>query len=318
MDHPVTARENAVPIPSGAAIELHEVGKYYGIHAAVDHLSLVVPRGQVYGFLGPNGAGKTTTLRMITGILEPSSGRVQVLGGITPGEARARLGYLPEEKGLYKDMKVVDMVAYFGALRGLGLREAKARAADRLARAGLGEWLGAKCNALSKGMGQQAQVIAALLHDPELVVLDEPFSGLDPVNAEMVLELIKQYRREGRTVLFSTHVVEHAEQICDAVAIIHHGRLVVNGPLEEVKARAGRSVLLDYEGTLNADTLPGVISADDAGHHAELRLAPEADTQRLLHLLTEQVRIHRFDTREVSLKQVFLAAVGHEGTRHAA
>ncbi|MGH8399810.1 MAG: ABC transporter ATP-binding protein, partial [Gammaproteobacteria bacterium] len=166
------------------------------------------------------------------------------------------------------------------------------------------------CNTLSKGMGQKAQVIATLLHDPELVVLDEPFSGLDPVNAEMVLDLIKQYKREGRTVIFSTHVVEHAEQICDAVIIIDRGKRKLAGSLSEVKASAERTVILDYEGNPGAlDKLPGVLSADDAGQHAELRLAADADTQALLQTLIGRVRIRRFDTREASLKQIFLNAV---------
>jgi ABC-2 type transport system ATP-binding protein len=162
-------------------------------------------------------------------------------------------------------------------------------------------------------MAQKVQVIAAVLHDPELVVLDEPFSGLDPVNSEMVLGLIRQFKREGRTVIFSTHVVEHAEQICDAVVIIDHGQRKLDGPLAEIKARGGRSVVVDYEGDAGSLAhLPGVLAADDAGQHAELRLAPDADTQVLLKALVERVRIRRFDTREATLKQIFLQTVGSE------
>ncbi|HEX5340631.1 MAG TPA: ATP-binding cassette domain-containing protein [Gammaproteobacteria bacterium] len=292
------------------AIAIQAASKHFGTYTAVDRLSLNVATGSIYGFLGPNGAGKTTTLRMITGIFSPDSGDVAVLDGQTPIAARARIGYLPEENGLYKDMRVLDMVSYFGRLRGLSRRDAQARARTRLTDAGLGARLNAKCNTLSKGMGQKAQVIATLLHDPELVVLDEPFSGLDPVNAEMVLNLIKQYKREGRTVIFSTHVVEHAEQICDAVVIIDRGKRKLAGSLSEVKASAERTVILDYEGNPGAlDSLPGVISADDAGQHAELRLAAGADAQALLQILIGRVRIRRFDTREASLKQIFLNAV---------
>ncbi|HEX5340416.1 MAG TPA: ATP-binding cassette domain-containing protein [Gammaproteobacteria bacterium] len=299
------------------AIAILDASKHFGAHTAVNRLSLNVAAGSIYGFLGPNGAGKTTTLRMITGILAPDSGSVQVLNGQTPETARARIGYLPEENGLYKDMRVLELVSYFGRLRGLSRRDAQMRARKRLEDAGLGERLNAKCNTLSKGMGQKAQVIATLLHDPELVVLDEPFSGLDPVNAEMVLELIKQYKREGRTVIFSTHVVEHAEQICDAVIIIDRGQRKVAGTMSEVKASAERTVILDYEGDPGAlDSLPGVLSADDAGQHAELRLAADADTQALLQTLIGRVRIRRFDTREASLKQIFLNAV--ENARDAA
>ncbi|MGH8279035.1 MAG: ABC transporter ATP-binding protein [Gammaproteobacteria bacterium] len=293
-----------------AAITIHDASKYFGAHAAVNRLSLEVPAGSIYGFLGRNGAGKTTTLRMITGIFDPDSGSVAVLGGRAPKSVRMRTGYLPEENGLYKDMRMLDMVAYFGQLRGLARGEAVARARTRLAAAGLGDRLAFKCNTLSKGMAQKAQVIATLLHDPELVVLDEPFSGLDPVNSEMVLTLIRQFKREGRTVIFSTHVVEHAEQICDAVVIIDHGQRKLDGSLSGIKAQAERSVIVDYEGDAGEwSSLPGVINADDAGQHAELRLATGADTQPLLKALVERVRIRRFDTREASLKQIFLATV---------
>jgi ABC-2 type transport system ATP-binding protein len=295
------------------AIWIESASKHFGAHTAVDQLSLEVPAGTIYGFLGRNGAGKTTTLRMITGILDPDEGRVSVLDGNAPKSVRARTGYLPEENGLYKDMRVLDMVAYFGQLRGLDRREAVARARTRLTAAGLEKSIAAKCNTLSKGMAQKAQVIAAVLHDPDLVVLDEPFSGLDPVNSEMVLSLIRQYKREGRTVIFSTHVVEHAEQICDAAIIIDSGRRKLAGPLAEIKAGAERSVIVDYEGDAGAlQALPGVLAADDAGQHAELRLAPGADTQALLKCLVERVRIRRFDTREASLKQIFLNTVGAE------
>ena len=294
-----------------AAISIDHASKYFGAYLAVNQLSLDVPAGSIYGFLGRNGAGKTTTLRMITGILDPDAGSVSVLDGCAPKTVRTRTGYLPEENGLYKDMRVLDMVAYFGQLRGLDRREAVGRARTRLAAAGLGERLDSKCNTLSKGMAQKAQVIATLLHDPELVVLDEPFSGLDPVNAEMVLDLIRQFKREGRTVIFSTHVVEHAEQICDAAIIIDRGQRKLAGPLAEIRAQAERSVIVDYEGDAGAlGKLPGVIAVDDAGQHAELRLAPGADTQLLLQGLIERVHIRRFDTREASLKQVFLNAVG--------
>ncbi len=297
------------------AIRLAGVSKRFGAHTAVDKLSLDVPGGTIYGFLGPNGAGKTTTLRMITGILTPDSGSLTVLDGHDPLEVRERIAYLPEEKGLYKDMKVLDMVSYFGQLKGLARGEARQRAEERLRAGGLGDWIGSKCNELSKGMGQKVQVIATLLHDPDLVVLDEPFSGLDPVNAELVLELIKRYKREGRSVIFSTHVVEHAEQICDSVVIIDHGQRKVAGTLSEVKATAERTVLLDYEGDPgNLAGLPGVLAADDSGQHAELKLSAGADAQKLLEMLVGRVRIRRFDTREASLKQIFLNAV--EEARH--
>lgn len=307
------------PVNVATAIDIRDVTKRFGQQTAVDGLSLQVTPGTIYGFLGPNGAGKTTTLRMITGILSPDSGKVTVLGGYRPSEVRDRIAYLPEEKGLYKEMRVLDVVTYFGELKGLTHTEARKRAEERLRQAGLGEWAGAKCNALSKGMGQKVQVIATLLHDPDLVVLDEPFSGLDPVNSEMVLDLIKGYKRNGRTVIFSTHVVEHAEQICDAIVIIDHGRCKVEGALSHVKASAERAVVLDYEGNLgDLSLLPGVLAVDDAGQHVEIKLAPDADTQSLLEALLKRVHIRRFDTREASLKQIFLNAVTRGGGRDEA
>ena len=299
------------------AISLENVTKRFGSHTAVDRLSLDVSSGTIYGFLGPNGAGKTTTLRMITGILTPDSGSLTVLDGENPSRVRERIAYLPEEKGLYKDMRVLDVVTYFGELKGLSRSEARQRAKERLQAAGLGDWMSSKCNALSKGMGQKVQVISTLLHEPELVVLDEPFSGLDPVNSELVLDLIKRYKRDGRTVIFSTHVVEHAEQICDSVVIIDRGRRKVAGTLSQVKASAERMVQLDYEGDPgNLSELPGVLAADDSGQHAELKLAADADAQKLLEVLVGKVRVRRFDTREASLKQIFLNAV--EEARHEA
>ena len=303
----------------GSAIEIREATKRFGSHTAVNALSLEVGSGTIYGFLGPNGAGKTTTLRMITGILTPDSGSVTVLDGQDPVAVRDHIAYLPEEKGLYKDMKVLDLVSYFGELKGLKRAEARSRAKERLTAGGLGEWMSSKCNALSKGMGQKVQVIATLLHEPELVVLDEPFSGLDPVNSELVIDLIKRYKREGRTVVLSTHVVEHAEQICDSVVIIDHGERKVEGTLSAVKAAAERTVLLDYEGNPgDLSALPGVTAADDSGQHAELTLADDADSQALLATLAERVTIRRFDTREASLKQIFLGAVEEENVNEAA
>jgi len=301
------------------AIDIRNVTKRFGRHTAVDRLSLEIESGTIYGFLGPNGAGKTTTLRMITGIFAPDEGEVTVLGGCKPETVRDRIAYLPEEKGLYKDMRVIDVVTYFGQLKGLSAGEARKRAKERLEAGGLGEWAASKCNALSKGMGQKVQVIATLLHDPELVVLDEPFSGLDPVNSEMVLELIKRYKREGRTVIFSTHVVEHAEQICDSAVIIDRGQRRIEGTIPKVKASADRTVLLDYEGDAgDLGALPGVVAVDDSGRHAELKLAADADAQKLLETLVGRVRVRRFDTREASLKQIFLNVVTGEGDNREA
>jgi ABC-2 type transport system ATP-binding protein len=293
------------------ALVLNDVVKAFGKHRAVDGVSFSVPHGTIYGFLGPNGAGKTTTIRMIMSILYPDAGEVRVLGNARPEEVKERLGYLPEEKGLYKKMKVVELVAYFARLKGVAKASALGRAREMLGQFGLGEWSDRKCEALSKGMGQKVQIIATLIHDPELVILDEPFSGLDPVNVEMVRDVILQLKHQGKTVLFSTHVMEQAEQICDSVLLLNKGRKVLDGPLAEVKRQGPRSVVLDYDGDgALLQSLPGVERVNDSGKHAELRLTEGADAQEILARLVGRLTIRRFDTSEPSLHEIFVRAVG--------
>ena len=198
------------------AIELSGVRKVFANVVAVDNLSLEVQAGSIYGFLGPNGAGKSTTIRMLTGILRASEGVIRVLDQ-DPGEVKRQLGYLPEEKGLYKKMRVKELIQYFGRLKGLESKVAEQKCEELLKKFELDKWADQKCESLSKGMGQKVQIIATLIHDPELIVLDEPFSGLDPVSIELVREIILELKRTGRTVVFSTHMMEQAEQLCDSV-----------------------------------------------------------------------------------------------------
>jgi ABC-2 type transport system ATP-binding protein len=295
------------------AVLLEGVGKHFGPVVAVSDFSLRVPRGCIYGFLGPNGAGKTTILRMLMSIFLPDQGRIRVLGHDQAAAVKDRLGYLPEEKGLYKKMKVGELVSYFGRLKGMEAGKARARAVELLERYGLGEWLERRCEALSKGMGQKVQLLVTLIHDPELVILDEPFSGLDPVNRQAMQEAIVELRREGRTVIFSTHVMEQAEQLCDYVVLIDRGRKVLDGPLSQVRASGGRAVLLDYDGDGQClRGLPGVARINDAGKQAELFLEEGADPQEVLAALVQKVRIRRFDLREPSLHEIFIRAVGGE------
>jgi ABC-2 type transport system ATP-binding protein len=232
-------------------IELSKVVKRFGSHVAVDGLDLVVPRGSIYGFLGPNGAGKTTTLRMIMSILVPDSGTVRVLGHPSPEAVKDRLGYLPEEKGLYKKMKAAEIVAYFGRLKGLDAATAKRRANEMLEQYGLGDSRNTRCEALSKGMGQKVQVLGTLVHQPELVILDEPFSGLDPMNAQVLKDLVLDIPKTGRTVIFSTHVMEHAEQLCDQLVIIAKGRKVREGTVSDLKRMEEPSVVVEHEGDVS-------------------------------------------------------------------
>ncbi|HSG90767.1 MAG TPA: ATP-binding cassette domain-containing protein [Pseudomonadales bacterium] len=293
------------------AVELESVTKVFAGREAVHELSLTVPAGSVCGFLGPNGAGKTTTLRMIMGILWPDAGRIRVLGDLSPDAARPRLAYLPEEKGLYKRMRVLELLVYLGRLRNLSAAEAERRARTWLQRFDLLAVAEARCETLSKGMGQKVQIAGALLHDPELVILDEPFSGLDPVNVELVRRIVLELRAAGRTVILSTHVMEQAEQICDHVLLLDRGRTLLAGPISSVRAAADRTLAIDYEGDGSVlAELPGVTRLNDAGVHAELSLAADTDPDALLALLVGRIRIRRFELMEPSLHEVFVRNVG--------
>ncbi len=292
------------------SLVLERVTKTFAGNIAVNDISASIPAGSVYGFLGPNGAGKTTTIRMIMGILHPDTGQIRVLGQ-APERVRDRLGYLPEEKGLYKKMKTGELVTYFGRLKGMKGPAARRRAHDLLERFGLGHCIDRRCDALSKGMGQKVQIIATLMHQPELVILDEPFSGLDPINVEIVRNLILELKREGNTVIFSTHVMEQAEQICDAILLIHRGRKILDGTLAEVKHSAHETITLQYEG-LPADMrhLPGVLRVNDMGQIAELSLSPDADPQRILKDLVGQMNVRSFRINAPSLHEIFVRTVG--------
>jgi ABC-2 type transport system ATP-binding protein len=294
-----------------SALRLEHVTKRFGNLTAVNDLSLDIPPGCIYGFIGPNGAGKTTTIRMVMSIILPDEGRITVLGNHDPGAVKDRLGYLPEEKGLYKKMRTAELVSYFGRLKGLSAQDAQRRARDLLSRYGLGDWLDRKCEALSKGMGQKVQLLATLIHGPDLVILDEPFSGLDPVNADLLRDLILDMKREGRTVIFSTHVMEQAEQVCDSIFLIDRGRKVLDGPLAEVRNTGEHAIRLDYDGDgAILGTIPGIARINDAGKTAELFLAPGHDAQDILKALVGRLVIRRFDLREPSLHEIFVRAVG--------
>jgi ABC-2 type transport system ATP-binding protein len=299
-----------------AAVALDDVSKTFAHVVAVNHLSLRVPRGVVYGILGPNGAGKTTTIRMLVGILRPDSGQVRVLDSNDPAQIKPRLGYLPEEKGLYKKMRVLDLVAYFGRLKGMARAAAYSRGRSLLDQFDLGDWHDQKCESLSKGMGQKVQIVATLIHDPELIVLDEPFSGLDPVNVELVRNIVLAQRSRNRTVLLSTHVMEQAEQICDGLILINHGRKLFDGTLSDIRRSSERTISIDYDGDgAILKDLPGVRRVNDAGRHAELSLNADADDQAILASLVNRLTIRRFDTREASLHEIFVRAVGDDSGR---
>src|SRR6185312_9005754 len=221
------------------AIAIHDVTKMFGTHTAVDNLSLKVPRGSLYGFIGPNGSGKTTTLRMIMHILLPDQGEIEVLGLRDTRAARDRISYLPEERGLYKKMTVRRLLRYYGRLKGAASAVIDRGTDDWLGRMGLSAWADKKIDALSKGMAQKVQFIAAVVSEPELLILDEPFSGLDPVNAEVLKDAVLDLRKAGTTVVFSTHDMGMAERLCDRIFMIFKGRKVLDGTLDEIQSVYG-------------------------------------------------------------------------------
>jgi len=301
-------------------VVVDRVTKRFAGHTAVDSLSLSVPSGVIYGLLGPNGAGKTTTIRMIMDIYEPDEGAVRLFNDVAGGRTHsARIGYLPEERGLYPKMRVVDVLTFLAETKGVARRAARAKALEWLDRLGLADWRLRKVSDLSKGMQHKVQFISAVLHDPELVVLDEPFSALDPVNRQVLLETVLEYRRRGKTVLFSTHIMEHAEQLCDRLCIIARGKKLVDGSLADVKrTHGGKHVVIEFDGSqggapqIFADRRL-VARTQDFGQRAELELAEGADAQEILRaLVTSGARLSRFELASPSLHKIFVDLVGPE------
>lgn len=292
------------------AIELEHVSKTFSGHRAVDDLSLAVPRGSVYGFIGPNGSGKTTTLRMIMRIYypDPGSGRIAVLGDASATAVNERIGYLPEERGLYRKMKVRDLLKFFLELK--GRTDYRRPVAEWLERLDLAEWAHRKVETLSKGMAQKVQFITAVIHEPELVILDEPFSGLDPVNADVLREAVLDLRGRGTTVVFSTHDMSVAEKMCDSIFMIYKGRKVLDGTLESIQDAYGSDtvrVKLDANGAgPDLRGIGGVEKVTDFGRLQELRIRGGADTQTILGELMQRGRVTHFEVTRPSLHDIFV------------
>ncbi len=303
-------------------LSLQNVVKKYGDFTAVKDVSLSIPKGAIYGFLGPNGAGKTTTLRMILEIIKPSSGSISILGGNSALAARDRIGYLPEEKGLYKKMKVWAIIQYFAMLKGMEKKAARARAFELLEKYGLKDFAEAKVESLSKGMGQKVQVLSAVAHEPELVILDEPFSGLDPVNQKVLEELIHDMAGNGQTVIFSTHVMEHAERLCDHILLITRGEKIFDGTVKEAKALMPRRVIVETSAQLDSlQALPGVVAlqADQANPALwTIEISEQMNPQEILrHCFEKNILLTRFEFSEPSLHDVFVHLVGDQAREHA-
>ena len=305
------------------AIELRGVCKSFGDFPAVKPLDLVIPRGSTFGLLGPNGAGKTTTIRMIMRILEPDRGSVQILGAPLSQSGLDRIGYLPEERGRYRRMRVRKLLTFWAELKGISAREAKPRIGHWLERLELADRANAKVQELSKGMQQKIQFISSVLHEPEVVILDEPFSGLDPINQRVLREIITELKNAGRTILFSTHIIEHAERICDHVCIIARGEKAADGTMAELKNQHGSEyiaiTLADWNPAAVAalHRLPAVREVREQGREFELRLHADADPQALLaELVRGGLRLQRFQVTEPSLEQIFLERVGARVDEH--
>ena len=308
---------------TASVISVDRVTKRFAGHLAVHDLSMAVPTGGMFGLLAPNGAGKTTTIRMLLNIITPDEGRIRLFNADQTGRTlSARIGYLPEERGLYPKMRVLDQLAFLGEAKGLTRWDARKRAQVWLERLGLGDWTMKKVSDLSKGMQQKVQFAGALQHEPELIILDEPFSGLDPVNSQVMRDTVVELARAGRTVLFSTHIMEHAEKMCDRIVIIARGEKVVDGTLAEVKRADGR-VHLALTFSRNGGSAKAVLadpalvaSVDDSGASAEVMLAPGVDPDRVLRaLVAAEVGLARFEVVEPSLQSIFIARVGADAAR---
>jgi ABC-2 type transport system ATP-binding protein len=288
-------------------VEMEGVSKSFGNHRAVEDLSLVVPEGQLYGIIGPNGSGKTTTLRMILGIIEPDSGQLAVYGRRSHPAANDDVAYLPEERGIYRKLTVMRQLTYFGQLKGMSGRAARAAATDWLDRLGLAGWGKLKVESLSKGMSQKVQFIATILSRPRLLVLDEPFTGLDPVNMEVMKEVILELRDQGSTILFSTHNMDTAELMCDRICMIYQGRKVLDDPLATIKQRyrspAVRLVLGEGNGFSPAD-MAGVTVLRQQGRLWEVMV--EGDEQALLRHAVQAGSVQQFNALEPSLHDIFV------------
>ena len=302
-----------------AILRLDGVVKRFAGHTAVRGLTLAVPRGGIFGLLGPNGAGKTTSIRMIMNVITPDEGTITLFGEPASRELSARIGFLPEERGLYKKMEVLDHLVFLGETKGLTRHDARIRGSRWLERLGLRDWEQRKVEDLSKGMQQKVQFISTVLHEPELVVLDEPFSGLDPVNSREMKNIVLEIAREGRTVLFSTHIMEQAEQMCERIVIIARGEKVVDGAVADVKREfGGQFVALTF--TRNKEEARRVLAdrslvarVEDYGATAEVELAAGAEGEQLLHaLVMAGVGLSRFEVVEASLHSIFIAKVGAE------
>jgi ABC-2 type transport system ATP-binding protein len=292
------------------AVEVNHITKTYADKTAVDDLSFSVSQKEIFGLIGPNGAGKTTTIRMMMDIIKPDSGEISILGENLGEYLKNKLGYLPEERGLYKKLKVIDSILYLASLKGMDIRTAEVKADKLLNQTGMSPNKNKKIEELSKGMGQIIQFIVTILHDPQLVILDEPFSGLDPINTELLKNMVLDLRNQGKTVILSTHQMNQVEELCDRFLMVDHGRSVLYGSLREIKARyRSNSIILDYEGDLNL--VPGIAEKRIHKDYTELILTRETTPKQVLERLVDTgIIINHFEISTPSLNEIFIEVAG--------
>ncbi len=292
------------------AVEVNHVVKAFADKVAVDDLSFTVAQGEIFGLIGPNGAGKTTTIRMMMDIIKPDSGEVTILGEKLSEATKNKLGYLPEERGLYKKLDVLDSIVYLASLKGMDKPSAVEKADELLNQTGMLATKRKKIEELSRGMGQIIQFIVTIIHDPQLVILDEPFAGLDPVNTELLKGMFTDLRNQGKAVILSTHQMNQVEELCDRILMINNGQAVLYGDLSEIKARyRGNSVLLDVKGELGE--VPGVSGKRTHKGYIELMLDGKTTPQQVLaHLMSRSIVVNRFEIATPSLNEIFLKEVG--------
>jgi ABC-2 type transport system ATP-binding protein len=295
-------------------VEVEDIVKSYDGVTAVDHVSFSIPAGTIYGLLGPNGAGKTTTIRMLMRILIPDSGRITIFGEALDRVDKPRIGYLPEERGLYKKMKVADLLTFFGEVKRVDRKTARARALEWLERLELPDCADKKVEELSKGMQQKVQFITTVLHEPDLLILDEPFAGLDPVNTNLLKDIILEYHHKGHTVIFSTHMMDQVEKLCENICLINKGHIVLSGTLDGVKREYGQDgVTLRFEGDGSfLAQLDSVASYNDYGHEVFLRLEPGADPARVLDAARERLDIRKYEVAAPSINDIFIEKVSSD------
>lgn len=303
-----------------SVIKVSEVTKQFAKVHAVNDVSFDVEKGRIFGLLGPNGAGKTTTIRMINNILAPDSGSITINGIKASPETQKMIGYMPEERGLYKKMKVMEQLLYLTQLKGMNVRDAKTSINFWLDRFEASDWKNKQVGELSKGMSQKIQFIATIAHDPDIYIFDEPFSGLDPINSETLKDVIIDLKSQGKTILFSTHRMEQVEQMCDDICLFNKGKAVLQGNLREIKASFGKNTInLEFEGDGSfLDTLQGVRINNRSTNFAEIRVLDGQKMQPILELAMKQAEIHKFERVEPSLQEIFISTVGEDNLQQEA